>query len=88
MNDTDLTDLIETVCADYWDARILIDGREPWSEQTLDTKNRLKEAVIPWIFRAAPLLSAKAHEDTRRFVAQAREAGAPDADIIDLLLQS
>lgn len=86
MNDNDLTDMMETICSDWWDSRIMLDGRTPWSEQTVATKNQLKENVLPWIFRAAPLLQAKAHELDRRFIEQARAAEVSDSEIIDLLL--
>jgi DNA repair photolyase len=86
MNDNDLTDLLEKVASDYWDSRIFLDGREPWSEQPAVVKNELKEAIVPWIFRAAPLLVQKADEEIKRLIGQARELGVSDKDIIDHLL--
>lgn len=87
MNDLDLTDMLEAICADYWDARIFIDGRNPWAEQTLETKNQLKETVLPWIYRAAPQLLKKVEEDMRRIIVQAREAEMSDTEIVDHLLE-
>lgn len=83
MNDFDLTDLMETILSDYWDSRILFDGRKPWSEVDMDTRNALKENVLPWIFRAEPLISAKIKSDVARFIAQAREGGLTDTEIVD-----
>lgn len=88
MNDFDLTELMENVCSDYWDSRIMIDGRTPWAEQTNDTKNQLKEQVLPWIYRAAPQLLKKMEEDMKRLIAQAREIGMSDTEIVDQLVAS
>jgi hypothetical protein len=86
MNDNDLTDMMEHIASDYCDSRIMIDGREPWSEQPIIVKNELKAAILPWVFRAAPLLEQKVIEGNRSFITQAREAGATDTEILDLML--
>lgn len=86
MNDNELTDLMERVASDYWDSRIFIDGRAPWSETPRDKQNALKEAILPWVFRAAPLLTAKVGSGVHRFIEQAREVGATDTEIVDQLL--
>jgi hypothetical protein len=83
MNDTDLTDLMETIVSDYWDSRILIDQRKPWAEVDMDTRNTLKESILPWIFRAEPLIMAKLKSDVARFIVQAREGGLTDTEIVN-----
>lgn len=86
MDDFDLTEMMETICSDYWDARILIDGRGPWAEQSNDTKNQLKEQVLPWVYRASPLVLKKMEQDMHRLITQAREIGMSDTEIVGQLL--
>lgn len=86
MDDFDLTDLMERIMSDYWDSRIMLDGRMPWAEVDMDTKNKIKESVLPWIFRAEPLITAKTKTDVARFITQAREIGISDVEIVDQLL--
>lgn len=83
MNDFDLTDLMERILSDYWDSRIMLDGRKPWSEVDMDTRNTLKENILPWIFRAEPLISSKIKSDVARFIEQAREGGLTDTEIVN-----
>jgi hypothetical protein len=82
MNDFDLTDLLERILQDYWDARILLDGRSAWADVPMEQKNLLKEQVLPWIYRAEPFITAKAKADVNRFIRDAREVGLTDTEIV------
>lgn len=83
MDEFDLTEILDRIVEDYWDARILIDGRKPWAEVDLDTKNKIKEQVLPWVFRSAPLIAEKVKAQVNRFIRDAREGGLTDAEIVN-----
>jgi hypothetical protein len=85
MNDFDLTDLMDRIVSDYWNA-LLFDGRKPWAEVDMDTRNMLKESALPWVYRAEPLITAKLKTDVARFIAQAREGGLTDTEIVNQLV--
>jgi hypothetical protein len=85
MNDFDLTDLMERIVSDYWNALTLFDGRPQWNEVPVLERNALKEQVLPWIFRAEPLITAKTKADVNRFIREAREGGLTDTEIVDQL---
>lgn len=82
MNDNTLTTVVDTVAESWWDARIMFDGRKPWAEIDLDTKNKVKEQILPFVFRTYPLAQQNLLNDLARAIRSMRELGLSDTDIL------
>lgn len=88
MENIDMTTLVNDVCRGFWDARIFIDGRDPWDSMSLPEQNAIKEAALPFIWRTVPLVLESAKQKALGLVEQARESEFTDAETLTMLLVS
>lgn len=52
----DLTAVADEVAEKIWDARLMLTGQAPYAELDLQTKNAVKEQILPVLFHAVPVV--------------------------------
>lgn len=72
----DLTAVADEVAEKFWDARSMLTGRPPYAELDLQTKNSIKEQILPILFHTVPVVEKAVKAKIDREVIW--ESGASD----------
>lgn len=84
-DDFDTTTILDKVVGDWWNTRSMLDGRKAWEEVDLDDQNKIKEDVLPFVYRTLPLAAVHVVTNINRTIAAAREQGFTDGEVLTLI---
>lgn len=83
----DATTIVTEVAEQFWDARIMLDGRPPFSELDQLAKNEVKEMILPFVHYATPKIERSVKDQLKSLIHASYDAGENPAQTMIKVLE-